>query len=493
MAERRARYIYISAVVIALGFATMETFFFTIAIVGSFLVFISLKELWLGVRNKFDFSKLTPRATFVIILGTLALPQLAAGLGVFQKYLGVTLVNKSTAMGVIGAPLGGGSVVAWIIIGIFILISAVIGWRWNLWRWVLSAVIFYFVYLLFFTTVFYNWDGFRSGIWDSLGYWLVQHGENRLYQPSYFYLFMLSVYEFLPVLLAVAGIIYFSIKRSLFSTFLIYWSVASLLLFTWAGEKAPWLVVHITLPLILLGSKFCGEMLCRAIDINMLEVTVSVSKKGAKRVWEGLAILVRTRRLRVAATLAMVTVLVFLLVFSARASWRDNYRHSDSPVEILDYAQVSYDMSKVMKQIDQVAKETGKGKDLKITVDNEFWWPIAAWYLRDYSVEAYGGSGEPRGDVLLLASDHESAAKSYVTKYSEGERFRYLLWFPTTYQGIHPKSLGDGKGWRGWWDYLTSRKTKLDYWDSRGIAYFPKGMSVASLPTEAGAVYNSVE
>ena len=478
MEERRARYIYIGAIVLALGFATMETFFFTVAILGSFLLFISLKELWSGVRH--GFSQFSPRAEYLLLLGTLALPQLAAGLSVFQRYLGVTLVNKNSALGRIGEPLGGGVALAIVIVCLFIVISVVIGWRWNLRRWLVSAGIFYFVYALFYTTFFYNFSGFRSGIWDSLGYWLVQHGENRLYQPWYFYIMLLSVYEFLPMLLALGGIIYYGVKRSLFTTFLIYWFVVSLLLFTWAGEKAPWLVVHITLPMILLGGKFCGDMLVKAININIIREAMDASKTGMGKVWGGIRVVVRTRRLRVMAAVVMVSVLVFLLVFSAHASWRDNYRHEDKPKEMLDYAQVSYDVSKIMEQIEDLAQQTGKGKELKITVDNDFWWPLGAWYLRDYKVEGYSGSGQPQGDVLLLASAHLSKARRYLDKYDEGQMFKCLIWFgpadikTTKFKDVWPQSLGDSQGWRGWWDYLTSRKTDLMYSSTQGEAYFPK-------------------
>lgn len=474
MGERRARYLYIGAAVLALGFATMETIFFTVAILGSFLLFVSLKEVVSGIRRGFNFSRFSPRAEFLLLLGTLALPQLAAGLSVFQRFLGVTLVNKNQALGGLGEPLGRGVTVAVGLVCLFIVISVFIGWRWNWRRWLVSAGIFYFLFTFFFTTFFYNIHGFGSGIWSSLGYWLVQHGKNRLYQPWYFYIMLLSVYEFLPLLLALGGIVYYGVKRSLFTTFLIYWFVASLILFTWAGEKAPWLVVHITLPMILLGGKFCGDMLGKAVYVDIIQKALAISKSGAGKIWDGVSSVVKTDRLRAVAAVVMVTVLVFLLVFSARASMRDNYRHSDHPVEMLDYAQISYDMNNVMKHIDELARQTGKGKELKITVDNDLWWPLGAWDLRNYKLESYSGSGPPQGDVLLLAAANQSKAEPYLDKYGEGQRFNFLIWFPTTYEGAWPKKMSDGQGWLGWWHYLTSRKTSLSYWNSQGIAYFPK-------------------
>ena len=493
MAERRARYLYIGAAVLALGFATMETIFFTVAILGSFLLFISLKVVVSGVRHGFNFSQFSPRAEFLLLLGTLALPQLAAGLGVFQKVLGVTLANKNQALGGLGEPLGRGVTVAIALVCLFIFISALIGLRWSWRRWLVSAGIFYCLFAFFFTTFFTNFNGFGSGIWDSLGYWLVQHGKNRLYQPWYFYIMMLSVYEFLPLLLALGGMVYYGIKRSLFTTFLIYWSVASLFFFTWSGEKAPWLVVHVTLPVILLGGKFCGDMLDKAIYVDIIREALIISKSGAGKFWAGMRGVVMGHRRRALAAVVMVSLLAFLLVFSVHAAWRDNFRHDDHPVEMLDYAQISYDVSKVMRQIEELAHQTGKGSELRVTVDNDLWWPLGAWYLRNYRVEGYGGSGQPQGDVLLLTVSNQSKAAPYLEKYGEGQRFNYLLWFPTTYAGVWPKSMGDGQGWRGWWRYLTSRETNLSYWNLQGIAYFPKESAAASLPTGAEVSYNSAK
>jgi hypothetical protein len=81
---------------------------------------------------------------------------------------------------------------------------------------------------------------------------------------------------------------------------------------------------------------------------------------------------------------------------------------------------------------------------------------------------------------VLLAVAHETGARSYLDKYDEVEMFKYLLWFgpadrnTAKFKGVWPQSFGDGEGWRGWWDYLTSRKTDLTYSDSRGILYILK-------------------
>ena len=70
-------------------------------------------------------------------------------------------------------------------------------------------------------------------------------------QPHYYYLMILTMYEFLPLVFAAVGVVFFALKRQLFTTFLIFWVIASLAAFALAGEKMPWLTVHIAIPIII--------------------------------------------------------------------------------------------------------------------------------------------------------------------------------------------------------------------------------------------------
>ena len=47
-----------------------------------------------------------------------------------------------------------------------------------------------------------------------------------------------------------------------FPFFLFYWFLASLIVYSWGGEKMPWLVIHITLPLCVIAGWFVGKLDC---------------------------------------------------------------------------------------------------------------------------------------------------------------------------------------------------------------------------------------
>ena len=121
---------------------------------------------------------------------------------------------------------------------------------------------FYTIWILIYTTLLTNiGGGIRSGIWQSLGYWIVQQGEARGDQPFHYYLMITPLYEYLPLFVATFAILQYLINPSRFKLFLIYWCITTFTLYTIASEKMPWLLVNITVPLIVLSGHCLGNIL----------------------------------------------------------------------------------------------------------------------------------------------------------------------------------------------------------------------------------------
>jgi predicted membrane-bound mannosyltransferase len=248
---------------------------------------------------------------------------------------------------------------------------------------------------------------------------------------------LLPIYEFLPLFFAFLGAIYYTIKGNLFSRFLVYWTVLALIIYSYAGEKMPWLSLHIALPVILLGGMFIGQLLQEALNL-----------KGA-RAW----------------VIRGVTVLVLLLLlpFSIHVAFQENYQKSDEPPQMLFYAGISSDVPPIMAEIDKLAQKTGEGKQLAITIDGKLFYDGPAWYLRDYKNIDFSIS-QPKGSVLIIHTSSENDVdKSYLEKYGEGQKFHHLIWFPEEYRDFD-------LGW--WWGYFFHRETRGPYWSQEGIVYF---------------------
>jgi len=195
-------------------------------------------------------------------------------------------------------------------VAVFFLISILIGMIWNRDWWKYAAV-FWSIFTIFYTTVFTNAAGFFTGIIGSLGYWLVQQGVERGSQPEYYYvLVQIPLYEFLPAIgtLVAIGL---GMKKLLgdrpiedsseeeeipfepasetndpnfgaFFWLIIWWVFSSILAFSIAGERMPWLTYHMAWPMILAS----GWAIGRIIDSIAPQLTIETPQRI------GLAILV---------------------------------------------------------------------------------------------------------------------------------------------------------------------------------------------------------
>ena len=131
----------------------------------------------------------------------------------------------------------------------------------------LSGTLFIFIVMLFYTNLFRTPETPFSIVERAFSHWMAMHKIERIGGPFYFYIPILLVYESPILIFGIAGIIHFLKKRGenfSFFLFLSYWSIASLLLYSYLQEKVPWLVVHIVLPFVLLAGAYLGDFLSEA-------------------------------------------------------------------------------------------------------------------------------------------------------------------------------------------------------------------------------------
>lgn len=535
--EGKHRYIYIAAALLALAFASKETSYLITALLGLFLV------LWLFCRSaprvleKADIrigetttisaigriasafwsqgarlESLRGPAAFLLVLITLTLPMWSAAIGIFQdtallSWSNLTFVTGEGG-GVVGSPVGGAILIASLIMVALMGVSVATGILWEQKVWLIAAGIFYCVWVLSYSTFFTNIGGIESGMWRGLGYWIAQQDVARGNQPWYYYLVITPLYEFLPLTLAVAAAIYYWVKKKAdaFTLFLLYWCGMTLLLFMIASEKMPWLLVNVTLPFIVLGGKFLGEIVSgvdwrRAAsmegllviagapvlmiamwmlalagtggDENGVVVGIAAAIAAAALIGAGVYLARRIGTARMVRIAAIPAALVLLLL-TARASAVAAYSHGDVPVEMLVYTQTSPDISALAKELRSADGYEGEDSGISIHVDHTsgFTWPWA-WYLRDssrYHVSYKNIDGESLVSsptlseaVFVHSSNEEDVAPSLQGLYTEGQRIRHRWWFPEhTYRnltlGRFAKGLIDREAWRGVADYWLLRE-----------------------------------
>ncbi|MEJ5314307.1 MULTISPECIES: glycosyltransferase family 39 protein [Anaerolinea] len=462
----------------------------------------------------------------LLLTGTLILPQLTA----FPvKMLGGDPLDYTSASGRL---MTGGFLI------FLFLLSAGLGILWNWKLWLKNAFLFYAVYIFFYTTMFTYTNGFFSGIVGSLGYWLSQQGENRGTQPIYYFaLVQLPVYEYLGILGTILAV-YFAAKYKKFAhrpgispaeepadslisrkeeeiasqasndkeisrlveqettpeipspfslttfyekaqplpvlLFLVYWGITSLIAFSIAGEKMPWLTVHITLGFLLAGGWGIGYLIDTTrwkdvlrpegwIGLAILPVFLTstsmalgsvlgsnppfagnsltqlqatgqflLSTITALATLAGIIYVFRNWETRQVLRLGTLTVFAILTILTARAAYRASFINYDYPTEYLVYAHAAPGPKQVLKQVEEISQRLTKGRNLVVAYSGDANYPFI-WYLRYYpNARAFGS--QPTRDlreaaVIIAGEDVFNKIDPVVgDNYIQFEYMR--LWWP---------------------------------------------------------------
>ena len=503
----------------------------------------------------------------LIIFGTLVAAQFAASVQTLPFIENNGYMGEETVM-------------RWTVL-ILILGGAYVGLLWNWRTWLIAGLLFYGVFVLLFTGFFTNMGGFWTGIWGSMDYWLDQQDVRRGGQPDYYYFMLLPVYEFLPLVFGIGGSLYYAFRGKLeerlllgaslllivtlsvipdstaligdyriqiafivaigtvlmlsidgFTKFLLFWSLSIMFGLTLAGEKMPWLTVHLALPLALLSAKILDQILSSVnltvrdgdssalggTDILRHPIALFASgaalAAGAAIIFQavgpaaGLSALAWLLALGALAVLiwagsqvswqtagqtAVVALFATLLVFTIRAGGTAAFDQGDAngvPPEIFIYAQGSPTLGVLADNIDTVARESGRGKDLKIVIDNSgnIWpWP---WYMRDYTNVEYTNFEDDYqvqpGSVVLIGTGNQAKIEPYLDQFQEGIPYTHMWWFPELYKGLDTSDfLADvftGRLLGTWREYLVDRVVANATATPNMIAFFPKEFEIRVPP-----------
>jgi len=262
----------------------------------------------------------------------------------------------------------------------------------DAWGWGLA--VFVAVFTVLFTTFLTHPGGLWDGIYTGLKYWLSQHRVGRGGEAHGFYLVVLLGVEWPAVLLGAVGAVVALRRPSLLRVFLVWDFVLSLAVYTWAGEKFAWLVLHPLLPLLLLAGI------------------------GVQAIWES--------RRRWPGRLGLVAA-ALALAYAGYASFLVNAEHRADPREVLVSTQSS----------EQVADRAGRSFSVTVDAADGATFPYA-WYFRDLNVgyvDLSQGGAPPASDVLILTQASRDRLQGQLGAYSE-RRFAFRVWWVRDYSKL---------------------------------------------------------
>ncbi|MCZ7571992.1 MAG: TIGR03663 family protein [Ardenticatenaceae bacterium] len=506
--EGKPFHLYGTAAGLALFYSNKETSFLFSAVIWIFLLGLFV---WRWSRGLISNWRQSRTWDLLVMIAALLLP-LTSALWVdvlFGKVLGLGW----DALDYSGAGILRSGGVVLVMFGLaFALASAV----WDLRKFLVAAAVFYVPYLVLHTSFLTNGYGIASGLVGALGYWIDQQGVRRGEQPWYYYLLLIPPYEFLPLFVGLftGGTLLLRGRQGptatdegqprvpgLFPIFLVWWFFAMYLALSLAGEKMPWLILNLALPLVWLagwtlgrffdgvewatlrerdGFWFAiafgtaalalgtllwllvdGKLPFRGTSLDGLNITarwitaLTVLVAAGWGAWQ-LGQRLGERPARQAAVLLLLAVLAGLTI---RFAWIVTYVHGDIAEDMLIYTQTTPDVTMVMHEIDALSARLDGGHNLKVAYDNETSWPFE-WYLRNYPNRLYyGASPGPNiseAPVVLVGLTNENLVRPYVNGYIR-HQYRLRWWFPEDYKGMTLRSA---------WESLTNpekRKQLVDF------------------------------
>lgn len=309
-----------------------------------------------------------------------------------------------------------------------------------------SISIILIIYCTLFSTLFSNTgirtgDGLRDGIYRYLSYWIDMHHHPRIPGPFWYYLPRLALYETLGFLTWGIALIVYTVWAWIdykngrqrkdfyypFRFFLIYYAFTSIAIYSQLQEKVPWLGVHQALPLILLAGTFYGDL------------------------WERL----QSRSLKV----IIGAIFVCLAIWSLRGNILVNCFNNDNPKEIMVYTQSDANVTKMMREIEQIAFQSTQGLAMPIAVQGNAQWPFS-WYLRNYAMRP-GTVTRPLAPVILADESEAMRMKAMLgDKYTVRTYDFRSHWSPNL--TAPPDGLllpqNSGKFRKRIWDYIIYRR-----------------------------------
>lgn len=468
-----------------------------------------------------------------ILLGTLCLPFLAP---IPIAVLGLDPVDYNTpTIYYSGA-----------ILAVVFAVSAAIGLVWNWRRWSIAAAIHYAISIILFTTVFTNGSGIASGFVGSMGYWLAQQEVKRGGQPWYYYGIVVPMYEYLPLLLTLVTGGYLTVRsifrsgrgagsvasratldaRTLFVPFLLWWTASAWVIYSYAGEKMPWLTVHLALPMILLGAWGVGRFI-EAIDwervvrdrvwmaallappfamaVGVLVYAAGVgpfqgsslaslmvtgqflgSLLAALAFGAGLFYVIGKNGVGVTLRVLLLVGLLVPVLLTVRHSWHFNYINYGYPIEHLVYAHAAPAVKETMRQIEELSRRVVGGPELiEVAYGADGSWPFH-WYLRNYPNASFYGESPSReqmdAPVIIAGRDQWDDVSPYTANDYTSNTYTYLWWPMEDYKGLTWERIRGALSnprmrtalWRIWYDRdydlydeVTDKTHTLDEWPLR--------------------------
>jgi predicted membrane-bound mannosyltransferase/DNA-binding beta-propeller fold protein YncE len=282
---------------------------------------------------------------------------------------------------------------------------------------------------------------------------------------------------------------------------LLYWSVMSLVAFSFAGERMPWLTTHIAMPLILTSGWSIGKLLesfdwsvfkshrgwlvaivgalflltsfrtfavllgptppFQGRELAQLDSTstflLALFSMLASGV--GLSYLLREWTFKQIGKFALIVFIAILSIVTIRTAFRANFILYDTAMEFLVYAHAARDPKDALAQIEEISHRLTGGKDIVVAYDSDLLYPFW-WYFRDYPNKRWYAEDPTRDlrDALIILVGSGNYGKIDPVVGDDYIQYDYQrLWWPSqAYYNLSFQRV---------WDALTNNAMRAALWE----------------------------
>jgi uncharacterized protein (TIGR03663 family) len=349
-------------------------------------------------------------------------------------------------------------------------------------------------FVLLYTTFFTNPKGLGSGTVGGIVYWLAQQEVKRAGQPWFYYFIVAPLYEFLPILFGLAAMAYYFITGQVdrpadraeaassesrpsapFVAYLVYWTLSAWLIYSWAGEKMPWMMVHVVQPMIVLTGRFVddlvygvdwrvvwrkgGAVLALLVPVLLVAAAMVVGLPLFGQAFKGMSLndlndtskwllalviggglfylasrLWRKLGRAAAWRVVLVSVLALGSLLTIRFAWMAAYINYDTAKEFLVYAHGTPDVKQTVEELQEMSRRLyGDEHSIKFAYSSDATWPFE-WYFDTLFPNRVFFGREPTREatnvpVLVVGREEISKTEPFLGK--RYYRFdRKLVWWP---------------------------------------------------------------
>ncbi|MBL7198523.1 MAG: TIGR03663 family protein [Anaerolineae bacterium] len=351
------------------------------------------------------------------------------------------------------------------------------------------------IFSLLYTTFFTNPKGMGTGTFGAISYWLAQQEVKRAGQPWFYYLIIAPLYEFLPIGFGLVAVLYYLVTGKVdrpedgeaaadqegqlpslpIVAFLVYWTLSAWLIYTWAGEKMPWLLVHVVQPMIVLTGRFVndllygvdwrqvwrkgGAVLALLVPIILLALGMLISLLFFGQAFRGMSLgdlndtsrwlsalviggalfwiaLRLGRRLgqKAAWRVVFTSVLILGALLTIRFAWMASFINYDTAKEFLVYAHGTPDVKQTVEEIKEISRRLyGDEGSIKFAYSSDATWPFEWYFDTSFPNRVFYGEEPTREntDVPVLVVGSKEIGKTEPFLGKRYYRFdRKVVWWP---------------------------------------------------------------